>query len=156
MNDINTALGRKFGKQIIKTEHQEKSLLGGTLGDVRLVSGVAETAYGEKLPFEVVHKKQTKWERFGDPHSWRREVDLYQAGFEQYFGGDLRIPACYLAKINSDETEMEQYTEFIGGVSGKDWTTDLLERAAYLWGRFQGEHRSINDTLRGMKCINDA
>jgi hypothetical protein len=156
MNDLNTALGRKIGKRVVNAYYQEKSLQGGTLGDVRLVSGIAETDSGEKLPFEVVHKKQKKWERFGDPLSWRREYDLYHAGFENLLDGELHIPACYLTKMNSNETEMELWMEYLDGVSGVELSTDMLERTAYLWGRFQGKHCYRNDTLSRMKCINDA
>jgi hypothetical protein len=155
MNDLFTALSRQFSKQIVKAEQQEKSLQGGTLGDVHLISGVAETTDGEKLPFAVVHKKQKKWERFGDPLSWRREIDLYEAGFDAYFRGDLRGPACYHAKMNADETEMALWMEYIGGVSGTELTTAMLEKAAYLWGRFQGEHACSTDALRSLPCLND-
>jgi hypothetical protein len=156
MNDLYKALSQKFSKQIVKTDQQEKSLQGGTLGDVRLISGMAETANGEKLPFAVVHKKQKKWERFGDPTSWRREVDLYRAGYDAFFDGDLRVPACYHATLNADETEMALWMAYIGGVSGRELTTDMLEKAAYLWGRFQGEQSAPQDSLRSLPCLNDA
>jgi hypothetical protein len=156
MNELLTALSYKLGKKIVNAEYQENSLQGGTLGDVRLVSGVAETDSGEKPPFEAVHKKQKKWERFADPLSWRREYDLYHAGFDKLLGGDLYIPACYLAKMNSDEFEMELWLEYLDGVSGVELSTDMLEITAYLWGRFQGEHSSPNDVLRSLNCINDA
>jgi hypothetical protein len=156
MNDLLTALSRKCGKQIIKTEQLEEPLKGGTLGDVRLVSGIAETESGEKLPFEMVHKKQKKWERFGDPLSWRREYDLYHVGFDSMLGGELHIPVCYLAKMNSNETEIELWMEYINGVSGVALTDDMLEKAAYLWGLFQGEHAAENDALRSFNCFNDA
>jgi thiamine kinase-like enzyme len=156
MNDLMAALSRKAGKLVVNAEHQEKSLQGGTLGDVRLVSGIAETESGEKLPFDVVHKKQKKWERSGDPLSWRREYDLYHAGFDHFVSGDLHMPACYRAKMNGDATEMELWMAYIGGVSGAALTADMLEKAAYLWGRFQGEHASDEDALRRMNCLNDA
>jgi hypothetical protein len=156
MNDLYKALSKKFDKQIVNTDQQEKPLQGGTLGDVRLISGIAETADGEKLPFDMVHKKQKKWERFGDPLSWRREVDLYHAGFDNLFDGDLRVPACYHATMNAEETEMALWMAYIGGVSGTELTTDMLEKAAYLWGRFQGKHASSTDALRSLPCLNDA
>lgn len=52
----------------MKTEQ----LHGGTLGDVKLVSGIAKTADGEKIPYKIVQKRQEKWERPGAPGSWRR------------------------------------------------------------------------------------
>jgi hypothetical protein len=156
MNDLLAVLSRKFGEEIVKTEHQEKSLQGGTLGDVRLVSGVAEIASKNKLPFDIVQKRQKKWARFGDPLSWRREYDLYHAGFNNLGDGDLHIPACYLAKMSKDEIEIELWMEYISGVSGRELTTDMLEKAAYRWGRFQGEHCSESDALRSCNCFNDA
>jgi hypothetical protein len=119
MNDLCKALSNKLGKKIVKTEHQEKSLQGGTLGDVRLVSGVAETESGEKLPFEVVYKKQKKWERDGHPFSWRCEYDLYQAGFDKLLCGDLHIPACCFSDISEDEISF--FIEYVNGVSGADF-----------------------------------
>jgi hypothetical protein len=70
--------------------------------------------------------------------------------------GDLHIPACYLAKMNSDETEMELWMEYLDGVSGTHLTTNMLERTAYLWGHFQGKHCSENDALHSLNCFNDA
>jgi hypothetical protein len=131
MNNLYKASSNKFGQQVVKAEYHEKPLQGGTLGNVRLISGVAETNGGEKLPFDVVQKKQVKWERDGDSLSWRREYDLYKAGIENLLDENLHIPACYLAKINRDETEIELWIEYICGVSGAELSVTLLEKAAY-------------------------
>jgi thiamine kinase-like enzyme len=154
MNNLYEALSRKFNKQITKTEHQEKSLQGGTVGDVCLVSGVAQTNDGEKLPFELVHKKQKKWERDGHPFSWRCEYDLYQSGLDKLLCGDLHIPACYFAEINEDEISL--FIEYVKGVSGADLSIENLEEIAFKWGVFQGKHSYQNDKLRSFSFINDS
>ena len=66
-------LSKMFGKTIISATHQSEQLQGGTLGDVQLISGIAETAGSEKLPYKVVWKRQKKWERPCDQCSWSRE-----------------------------------------------------------------------------------
>lgn len=73
---LTTVISKILGKPITGAEYQTQQLHGGTLGDVQLVKGMAEIAGGEKLPYKVVWKKQKKWERPGDPNSWRREYDL--------------------------------------------------------------------------------
>ena len=69
-------LSKMLGTSIIHTDYKIKQLQGGTLGDVRLFTGVAETFDGRKLPYNVVLKVQKKWERPGDVNSWRREYDI--------------------------------------------------------------------------------
>ncbi len=47
------------------------------MGNVTLITGIAETMGGEKLPYRLVLEIQNKWGRYGgDPSSWRREYDL--------------------------------------------------------------------------------
>ncbi|MCL2003636.1 MAG: aminoglycoside phosphotransferase family protein [Oscillospiraceae bacterium] len=106
-----------------------KQLHGGTLGDVRLI-----TANG--TPF--VWKRQKKWERHGDPGSWRREYDLYASDFGALFTDGLRWPECYHAEINEDADETQLWMEYIGGASGLALTGEMLEQAALELGRFQG------------------
>jgi len=108
------------------------------VGEVRLVAGVAATAGGEKLPYKVVLKIQKKWERQGDPGSWRREYDLYTSGFGTLFTDSLRWPECYHAQMNDEESEWQIWMEYIDGVSGNDLTVDMLVKAAEEIGRFHG------------------
>lgn len=42
------ALNRQFKKDIISADYQTMPLQGGTVGNVHLVNGIAETADGEK------------------------------------------------------------------------------------------------------------
>ncbi len=132
------ALCKMLGKSIINADYKSKQLHGGTVGEVRLVSGIAETADGEKLPYKVVLKIQKKWERHRDPGSWRREYDLYKSDFGTLFTDSLRWPECYHAEMNEEETETQLWLEYIEGVSGLDLTADMYERAALELGRFQG------------------
>jgi len=133
---LKTALGQLFGLPIIRADYQAKPLHGGTLGDVRLVTGTAVTADGEKRPYRLVAKAQRQWERYGDAGSWRREYDLYASGFGGLFEGPLRWPACYHAEMTGDRWEI--WMEYIEGVSGAALTNGMRERAAQELGRFQG------------------
>ena len=134
---LKEALSVKLGAKIIRADCQTFQLHGGTLGDVRLVKGTAETVNGDKLQYSLVLKKQKKWERYGDPGSWRREYDLYASDFDKLFTGSLRWPECYLAEINGDEWQI--WMEYVDGVSGLDLSCDMYVQAAEELGRFQGK-----------------
>ena len=132
-----TALSKLFHANIIRADYKMKQLHGGTVGDVQLVTGTAETAEGALLPYKVVLKIQKKWERQGDPHSWRREYDLYASDLSSYFTDSLRWPTCYHAELDCDETRI--WMEYIDGVTAYDLTAEMLEHAALELGRFQGK-----------------
>lgn len=131
-------LNEMFKKNIISTDYQSIPLQGGTVGNVYLVSGIAETADGEKLPYRIVLKIQHKWERYGDPDSWRREYDLYSSNLGATFSQALRWPICYHAEFNVEENEYHLWLEYIDGVTGLDLTSDMYEKAALELGRYQG------------------
>jgi len=114
-------------------------LQGGTVGNVSLVTGIAETADGEKLPYRIVLKIQKKWDRYGDPGSWRREYDLYASDLGTTFSDSFRWPTCYHAEINAEENEFQLWLEYVEGVSGLDLTGDMYEQAALELGRYQGK-----------------
>jgi Phosphotransferase enzyme family len=130
-------LSKMLDKTIIRADYQLKELQGGTIGIVRLVTGMAETSDGENLPYKMVWKTQKKFERYGDPDSWCREYDLYASDFKQVFFDSLRWPECYHAEINGDEIQL--WMEYIDGVSGLNLTSEMYERAAEELGRFQGK-----------------
>ncbi len=134
-----SVLSKMFGKTIACASYQFKQLQGGTLGDVRLVTGTAEAVDGEKLPYQVVWKKQKKWERPGDSNSWRREYDLYISDLGKVFTDSLRWPICYYAEMNAGINETQLWMEYIDGASGLDLTVEMFEKAAYEIGRFQGK-----------------
>ncbi|QJD88231.1 aminoglycoside phosphotransferase family protein [Cohnella herbarum] len=133
------ALGRSFKKDIISADFLTKSLQGGTVGNVHLVTGIAETADGEKLPYRIVLKIQKKWERYDDPGSWRREYDLYTSNLGATFSDAFRWPKCYHAEINAEENEFQLWLEYIDGITGLDLTGDMYEQAALELGRYQGK-----------------
>jgi tRNA A-37 threonylcarbamoyl transferase component Bud32 len=134
---LNKALGNMYGTRITHSECQTKQLHGGTVGNVLLITGAAETAAGLAYSFKLVLKTQKKWERYGDPESWRREYDLYASDFGEMFTGSLRWPKCYLAEMSRDKWQI--WMEHIDGVTGADLTAELYERAAAELGRFQGK-----------------
>jgi len=134
-----TVLSKMLGEDIVRADYHTQQLHGGTLGDVRLVTGVAETTTGEKQPYKIVLKTQKKWERYGDPGSWRREYDLYMSELHTAFTCSFRAPECYLGKMNAGEDEIQLWMEYIEGVSGLNLTGDMYERAAMELGRFQGK-----------------
>ena len=125
-----------LGAPVADLAYQVTHLHGGTLGDVRRVSGKATLAGGTVRPFDVVWKTQQKWLRPGDPLSWRREYDLYRTDLGRLFNPALRWPSCYLADMDGSQTHL--WLEFIDGVSGRDLTPGMLEQAALELGRFQG------------------
>lgn len=130
-------LGKMLDKTIIRADYQLKELQGGTIGNVRLVTGTVETSDGENLPYKIVWKTQKKFERYGDPDSWRREYDLYASDFSKVFFDSFRSPECFHAEINDDEIQL--WMEYIEGVSGLNLTSEMYERIAKELGRFQGK-----------------
>ena len=134
---LNHVLCKIFGAVIKNATYKSRQLHGGTLGDVRLVTGNAETIDGETLQFKVVRKTQKKWERYGDPGSWRREYDLYNSNLGATFFDSFRWPECYYSELRDDTIEL--WIEFIDGISGLDLTGDIYEQAAEELGRWQGK-----------------
>ena len=136
--NMKRALSKMLGTQINHAQYKTKQLHGGTLGDVVLSEGRAEAAGGRVIPFKIVSKTQKKWERHGDPDSWRREFDLYSSSFGSFFSDTFRWPVCYLAKMNDEENEWQIWMEHIDGTTGLDLTGDMYELAALKLGQFQG------------------
>jgi thiamine kinase-like enzyme len=147
-------LSKLLGTTIIRADYQTKQLQGGTLGDVRLVTGMTETIDGEKLSYNVVLKIQKKWERPGDPDSWRREYDLYVSDFNTIFSDSFRWPECYHAEMSGDEIQL--WMEYIDGISGEALRIETLEHAAAELGRFQGRLYKQPEILRNIACLGDA
>ncbi|RUS46085.1 aminoglycoside phosphotransferase family protein [Cohnella sp. AR92] len=132
-------LSQRFKTDIISADCQTMPLQGGTVGNVYLATGIAESADGEKSPYRIVLKIQKKWERYGDPGSWRREYDLYTSDLGATFSDAFRWPTCYHAEINAEENEFELWLEYIEGVTGLNLTGDMYEQAALELGRYQGK-----------------
>lgn len=148
------ALSKMLEVNINRASHQAKKLHGGTLGDVWLVTGMAETSDGGEVPYKTVLKIQKKWERPGDPCSWRREYDLYESDLNTVFTDALRWPECYHAEIIGDEIQI--WMEYIEGISGGALTIEALEHAAEELGRFQGRLYKQPEALLGVACLGDA
>lgn len=144
-------LSKMLSAKIIRASYQTKQLQGGTLGDVRFVTGMAESIHGKKLPYKVVLKIQKKWERPGDPYSWRREYDLYTSDFGKVFTDSLRWPEYYHAEMNGDEIHL--WIEYIDGISGDRLDIETLKFAATELGRFQGKIYKQQEMLRNMNFL---
>ncbi|HNX15564.1 MAG TPA: phosphotransferase [Oscillospiraceae bacterium] len=157
MTEINQAsllkaLSKKLNTPVQSADYTIETLNGGTLGDVAKLTGKAQTSDGKK-PYTIVLKIQKKWERPGDPDSWRREYDLYQSNFGDIFTEPLRWPECYLAELNDDKIEL--WMEYISGDSGENLDFEALRLAAAEWGRIQGRLYAHPEKLTGIKCLSD-
>lgn len=149
-------LSNMLGTKIIWADFHDNQLHGGTVGEVQLLTGNAKTFDGGTLPYKVVLKTQKKWERYGDPDSWRREYDLYKSNFGALFSESLRWPECYHVEMNEAENETQIWMEYIDGVSGLELTGDMYERAAEELGRFQGKlHAEQPDFLQNLTNLSN-
>ncbi|GIO43751.1 aminoglycoside phosphotransferase family protein [Paenibacillus apis] len=135
---LTQALNKMLGANLISVEFQTKQLHGGTVGDVQLVTGKAKTMDGTDVSYKIILKVQMKWERYGDPDSWRREYDFYTSNLGALFSESFRWPECYHLEMNEEENETQIWMEYIDGISGLNLTGDMYERAAEELGRFQG------------------
>jgi len=131
-------LSKMLNKPIKRAEYEKTKLQGGTVGNVWFISGTAD---GQ--PFKLVLKVQKKWERYGDPLSWRREYDFYMSNFSAVFNDSLKWPNCYRVEM-LDENKYALWLEYIDGVSGIDLTNDMMEQAALELGRLQGRLYALN------------
>lgn len=150
---LNIILSKMLDKSISNASYQIKQLQGGTLGNVQLVTGLAQTIDNEKIPYKIVWKKQKKWERPGDPESWRREFDLYQSNLHLAFAPTLRWPECYHLELSNDTIEL--WMEYVDGVSGGDLSIEMLEQAALELGRFLGRINQRHEDLKSIACLGD-
>lgn len=144
LEKLNQVLLKSHGKALVDIDYKSEKLHGGDVGDVQLITGIAETTNGEKVPFKLVLKIQKKWERYGDDLSWRREYDLYTSQFSNVFSDSLHWPKCYHSEINNDETQI--WMEFIEGTSSNNLTVEMLEHTAVELGRIQGKLLKKNST----------
>ena len=151
---LRRAVSKQLGALVQIEAFQTTSLQGGTLGDVQLISGDARIQDGRVQSFRIVLKAQKKWERPGDPHSWRREYDLFGSVFHTLFTEEFRCPAIYLAEESAEENRL--WMEYIEGISGANLTLENLTLAAEALGRFQGLCHTREDSLRTIACLSDA
>ena len=137
LRGLKTALNTMFRSEAHVIDCQGRPLNGGTVGQVRLITGLAQTADAGRLPFRLVEKTQRKWERPGDPDSWRREYDLYRSGLSALFDDTLRWPACFHADMNDEQDQTRIWMEYIEGPAGYALTPDMLEQAAHALASFR-------------------
>jgi len=115
----------------ISPEYTAVKTKGGSVGYVEIIEGAIENE-----PIKCVRKTQKKWQRPGDPPSWRREYDLYSSDFAKMFDDKLRWPTCFHSEIDDEKTVI--WMEYVDGVNADDMTPDMFERVAYEWGRLHG------------------
>lgn len=151
---LHQAVSRLLGVPVQYAEYQAEPLHGGTLGDVKRFTGEATTADRQTLPFRIVLKTQKRWERPGDPHSWRREYDLFHSALSHAFTPAFRAPRIYFTEI--DESANQLWMESVDGVSGTRLTVEELACAARELGRFQGRCHQREQALRSITCLGDA
>ncbi|SFJ33950.1 Phosphotransferase enzyme family protein [Paenibacillus sp. UNC496MF] len=157
LDTLIVVLTRRFKADVVSADCQSMPLKGGAVGQVCLVTGIAQTADGDALPYRIVLKIQKKWERYGDPGSWRREYDLYASGLGATFSDAFRWPACYLAEIHAEEDEIRLWLEYIEGMSGLALTGDMYEQAALELGRYQGKlYAEQPAVLRSLTNLSDS
>ncbi len=158
---LHLALSRQLQTEVADADYRTTALQGGTLASVYLLSGIALTADGLRLPYRVVLKVQKKWDRYGDPHSWRREYDLYASELEQTFSEGLRWPTCYHAEMNAEMNAeadgFELWLEYVEGTTGRHLTPEMYEQAALELGRYQGRlHAEQPAVLRSLANLSSA
>lgn len=145
-------LTKKLKKDIIKATYRLKALHGGTVGTVYLVTGIATSANQQNSTYQIVLKKQRKWERYGDVFSWRREFDLYSSNLSQTFPNDFSWPECYHKVLNEDTFEI--WMDYIDAPSGKLLTLKMYDKAALALGQFQGKlYRDKPDLLSNINNL---
>ena len=137
LEPLTKALCKKLSKTIINASYQLKEMQAGSVGEVRLITGMAETDTNEKIPYKIVLKTQKQWDRQGDKDSWRREYDLYSSDLDDLFMDAIRRPARYHAEIDCFETRL--WMEYIEGASAMEFTCEMYERVSMALGRFQGK-----------------
>ncbi len=156
LRGLKAALCAVYGAEPAVTGCRAQPLKGGTVGEVRLITGLVDAAEGRQMPFSLVQKTQQKWERPGDPGSWRREYDLYRSGLDALFDDDLRWPKCLHAEMNDGQDQTRIWMEYIVGDTGHALTPDMLERAAHALGRFQGRlYAGKSDIIGRLKNLSD-
>lgn len=133
---IKKIVEKAYDKSISTLEYKIKELQGGTLGEVRLVSGTARSVQGEDFSYRIVWKTQKKWNRIGDANSWRREYDVAASSFFDFIPQVFCLPRFYYHQI--EETQNQLWMEYLQGVSGVQLRLPMLCEAAKKLGEMQG------------------
>ena len=132
-----SALSEMLETRVRDAEYATEVLQGGTVGDVRKISGTAFTEDGAK-PFSLVLKNQRRWDRHGDPDCWRREYAIYKDGLDRRLFPSIRLPRCYLLEEGEESTYI--WMEYIEGATGnRKLHASELALAAEKLGELQAE-----------------
>jgi hypothetical protein len=134
---LTSVLGEMFDTHVADAEFAIEVLGGGTVGDVRRISGRAFIEGGVR-PFSLVLKTQLKWDRHGDPDCWRREYAIYKDGLDRRLFPSIKMPRRYLLDEAEESTHI--WMEYVEGATG---STELhaseLALAAEKLGELQAE-----------------
>lgn len=110
----------------------------GTQGEVYLVQGVClyeDNGISKKNNWEVVLKIQKKWDRFGDPESWKREYLMYKNKVFEKLPNCIRVPKCFEIKIENNEVWL--WLENLKDSTNKDISIDDYQVIAKSLGKYQ-------------------
>lgn len=155
---VKDIISNHIGKQISHLSVDIRPLSGGTVAQVYKLLTTSTCTDGTVNPFSLVLKIQKKWERPGDPNSWRREFDLLNSSLPDGFFADFGWPACYKAIISQQKDEIRLYMEYIEGFTGKQLDGDMLALAARKLGEFQGktynEKKRLETELDNLSALN--
>ena len=149
---LQLALQQMLPAPVTDIAYTASELQGGTLGDVQLLQGSVSAA-GVGTPFKLVYKRQQAWTRAGDPHSWRREYDLYTSKLADYFDDQLRWAKAYHVEATPEEITL--WLEYLEGASGKELTVSTLTAAAYQLGSLQGRIAKNPEQLHSCTNLGD-
>lgn len=142
-------------KKVLNIEQREdihinswemKEFKVGTVGEVYIVEGdcfYSDNESKKKINWDVVLKIQKKWDRIGDPESWKREFLMYHNNIFEKLPNNLSAPKCYEMKIENNEVWL--WLENIKGTSNKDISIDDYEIIAKNIGQYQGKVNSEKD-----------
>lgn len=119
----------------------------GTQGELYLVQGECLYLHNgceKNLNWDVVLKIQKKWDRFGDPESWKREFLMYENEIHTKMPKNLRVPKCFEMKVENREVWL--WLENIKGISDRELTVEDYGVIAKGLGEYQGKQsREIGD-----------
>lgn len=135
--ELMAMLSRLLETPVTDVLYKTETLKGGTVGDVRRITG---RAYSNNiaLPFDIVKKTQHKWERYGDPLCWRREYEIYKNGLTEKMPCGIKLPR--LVHLNEEVNQTIIWMEYVNGDTGNiKLNAPELTLAAERLGRFQAE-----------------
>ena len=156
--NINQEVLKPIVKKILNIKQTEdininsweiKKFKVGTVGEVYIVEGDCICSVNDaekKVNWDVVLKIQKKWDRIGDPESWKREFLMYHNNVFKQLPNNFNVPNCYEMKIENNEVWL--WLENIKGITNKDISIEDYEMIAKNIGEYQGILNRDKDTMR--------